>query len=129
MPFENDLGLRVTRKHRDGITAECLLKEGLLNANRVLHGGVAAAIIDEAGWHTIVNHFKRDVPCTTTELKLNYLRPISGPKAIARAYLVRAGKSLCVSRIDLFDSARRLGAIATVTYMLLETKHGPSLKK
>jgi acyl-coenzyme A thioesterase PaaI-like protein len=42
-----------------------------------------------------------------------------GEKAIARAYLVRAGKTLCVSRIDIFDDARNLAAIAIVTYMLL----------
>jgi acyl-coenzyme A thioesterase PaaI-like protein len=38
---------------------------------------------------------------------------------IARAYLVRAGKTLCVSRVDMFDDRKNLAAIATVTYMLL----------
>ena len=40
---------------------------------------------------------------TTTELKVNYLRPIGGTLVSARAYLVRAGKTLCVSRVDIFD--------------------------
>jgi uncharacterized protein (TIGR00369 family) len=52
-------------------------------------------------------------------LKVNYLRPIMGEKAVARAYLVRAGKTLCVSRVDILDDANQLAAIAIVTYMLL----------
>ena len=56
---------------------------------------------------------------TTTELKVNYLRPIVGKKVIARAYLVRAGKTLCVSRVDIFDEKKKLSAIGIVTYMLL----------
>ncbi len=67
----------------------------------------------------IENHFGKPTNCTTTELKVNYLRPITGEKCIARAYLVRAGKTLCVSRIDMFDDANNLAAIAIVTYMLL----------
>jgi acyl-coenzyme A thioesterase PaaI-like protein len=32
---------------------------------------------------------------------------------------VRAGKTLCVSRIDIFDDANNLAAIAIVTYIRL----------
>lgn len=120
MPFEETLAVRVTRRHRDGVTVQVRLGPDLMNCNGVLHGGVAAAIADEAAWHAMHNHFGGDRRSTTTELKVNYLRPISGDKVIARAYLIRAGKTLCVSRVDLFDSSRRLGALAVVTYMLLE---------
>jgi len=59
---------------------------------------------------------------TTTELKVNYLRPIAGKKVIARVYVLRAGKTLSVTRVDLLDAQRRLSAIAIVTYMLLPPK-------
>ncbi len=118
MAFEHDLGVHVTRKYKDGVTVECVLRPGLLNSNGVLHGGVTASIADEAAWHALVRHYGES-PATTTELKINYLRPISGSKVIARAVLLRTGKSLCVTRVDLFDSHKRMAGVALVTYMLL----------
>jgi uncharacterized protein (TIGR00369 family) len=119
MPFENNLKLHVAERHADGVTVHFPLSPEFLNSNGVVHGGITATIADEAAWHAIEQHFGKPTNCTTTELKVNYLRPITGEKAIARAYLVRAGKTLCVSRIDIFDDASRLAAIAIVTYILL----------
>lgn len=120
MPFEHKLNLRVTRTHADGVTVHFALLPEYLNSTGVLHGGITASIADEAAWHAIESRFGYGSrKSTTTELKVNYLRPIGGKKVIARAYLVRAGQRLCVSRVDIFDDKKRLGAIATVTYMLL----------
>jgi uncharacterized protein (TIGR00369 family) len=119
MPFENHLKLEVAERHADGVTVHFPLSPEFLNSQGVLHGGITATIADEAAWHAIELHFGKPTNCTTTELKVNYLRPIMGAKAIARAYLVRAGKKLCVSRIDIFDDTNQLAAIAIVTYILL----------
>ena len=122
MAFENKLRVRVTRKHRDGVTVDFPLKPELMNGAGVLHGGVIATVADEAAWHALIHAYKGKRPMTTTELKINYLRPIVGKKMTARAYVVRAGKTLGVTRIDLFDAERHLAAIAIVTYMLLDTR-------
>lgn len=118
MAFENDLGLVVSRKHRDGVSVSLKVRPDLLNGNGVMHGGVIATMADEAAWHAIRHHFEQDRPCTTTELKVNYLRPIAGKKAIGRAILLRAGRTLCVVRVDIFDDQRRLAATSIVTYLL-----------
>jgi uncharacterized protein (TIGR00369 family) len=122
MAFENSLALRVVRKHRDGVTVDFPLREEFLNGNGVLHGGVIAAIADEAAWHGLVHAHQGHREMTTTELKVNYLRPMAGKKVVARVYVLRAGKKLSVTRVDLLDSQRRLSAIAIVTYMLLPPK-------
>jgi uncharacterized protein (TIGR00369 family) len=120
MPFENTLNARVARKHADGVTLHFALTPEYLNNSGVLHGGITASMADEAAWHAIESRFGYGVRnSTTTELKVNYLRPIVGKKAIARAYMVRAGKTLCVMRVDIFDEKKNLAAIAIVTYMLL----------
>jgi uncharacterized protein (TIGR00369 family) len=120
MPFENNLNLRVSEKHDDGVTVEFDLLPHYLNSQGSLHGGVTASIADEAAWHAIENKFGYGVRrSTTTELKVNDLRQIAGDRVTARAYLVRAGKTLCVTRIDIFDEKNGLAAIAIVTYMLL----------
>jgi len=120
--YENKIRVRVIQKHRDGVTVECPLAAELMNGSKVLHGGVIATIADEAAWHALIHAYKDKRPMTTTELKVNYLRPIVGKKITARAYVLRAGKTLGVTRIDLFDSERRLSAIGVVTYMLLDNQ-------
>jgi acyl-CoA thioesterase len=119
MAFEDTLAIRVVRKHSDGVTVECPLRAGYVNSQGVLHGGVIASIADEAAWHAMLHAYHGHRNATTTELKINYLRPIAGKKVVARAYVLRAGKLLCVSRVDLFDSEKKLSAVGIVTYMLL----------
>ena len=122
MAFEHSLSIRVVRKHPDGVTVECPLREDFLNSTGVLHGGVIASIADEAAWHAMIHAYKGERPATTTELKVNYLRPVTGDKMKARVYALRAGNTLFVSRVDLFDMQKRLSAVGLVTYMLLDSK-------
>ena len=77
-------------------TIELPLRDELLNSQGNLHGGVTASIADEAAWHAMISHYGQR-NATTTELKVNYLRPIVGKKVIARAYMLKAGATLCVS--------------------------------
>ena len=122
MAFEDSLQVQVIQKHRDGVTVSCPLSEKLMNGAGVLHGGVIATIADEAAWHAMIHAYKGKRPMTTTELKINYLRPIVGKKMTARVYILRAGKTLGVTRVDLFDAEKRLAAVGLVTYMLLDTR-------
>lgn len=120
MPFNRLLGIRVARLHADGVTIECKFRDELRNSAGVLHGGVAATMADAAIGIALARHFGGRKPVTTVELKINYLRPISEGKAIARARLLRIGAHLCVGRVDVFNTARQLAATALVTYMLLK---------
>jgi len=119
MPFNKLIGIRVVRTHADGVTLECAMREDLKNVAGVMHGGVAATVADAAVGIALANHFGGRRPCTTTDLKVNYLRPISHGKLVARSHLVRVGKTLCVGRVEMSNSERKLAAVAIVTYMLL----------
>lgn len=119
MPFNQLLGIRVTRLHPDGVTIECKLRDELRNSARLLHGGVSATMADAAVGISMTRHFGGRRMSTTAELKISYLRPIAEGKATARAHLIRIGGNLCIGRVDLFDSSRRLAATALVTYILL----------
>jgi len=120
MPFNKLIGIRVLRTHRDGVTIACAMRDDLRNVAGVMHGGVAATMADAAVGIALAHHFNGRRPCTTTDLKVNYLRPIAEGKLVARSHLLRIGKSLCVGRVDLFDAKAKLTAVAIVTYMLLD---------
>jgi len=119
MPFNKLVGLRIVRLHSDGVTVECAMRDDLRNSAGVMHGGVAATLADAAVGIALASHFGGRRPFTTTDLKVNYLRPIAHGKLVARSHLVRIGKNLCVGRVDMFDGHRKLAAVAIVTYMLL----------
>ena len=119
MSFNQLVGIRLVRIHKDGVTIECKLRPDLMNAHGVLHGGVTATMADAAVGIAITTRVGRPA-ATTVEMKLNYMRPVTGGKITARAYLLRMGSTLCIGRVDLFDDAKQLVGAALITYMLLK---------
>ena len=119
LPFNSLLGVHIVRRHRDGVTIECKVRDDLRSAGGYLHGGVAASLADSAMGIGLASHFGGRRPVTTTDLKINYLRPVHDGKIVARSHLLKVGKQLSVGRVDIFDGNRRLVAVAVVTYMLL----------
>jgi uncharacterized protein (TIGR00369 family) len=119
MPFNKLVGVRVVRQHSDGVTIACPMSERLRNGAGVMHGGVMATLADVAMGVGLASHFGGRRTVTTTEMKINYLRPIQEGKLTARSHLLRIGKRLCVGRVDMFNARRQLAAVAIVTYILL----------
>ncbi|HYK18858.1 MAG TPA: PaaI family thioesterase [Bryobacteraceae bacterium] len=119
LPFNKLLGVRIVRRHSDGVTIEVEIRGELLNSAGAVHGGVLASMADTASGIALHHHFGGRRPITTTDLKINYLRPITQGKVVARSHLVCVGKTLGVGRVELSDSQRNLAAIAIVTYMIL----------
>ena len=119
MHFNQLLGIKVTRTHKDGVTIECPLRQELMNAMGVLHGGVTATMADAAVGISLWRHTGGARPHTTVELKINYLAPVQSGRIVARARLVRVGQHLCIGHVDLYDGAKKHVGIAIVTYMLL----------
>lgn len=116
--FNQHLGIRVVRDHKDGVTIACDLRKELHNMAGVLHGGVTATLVDAAAGIALMH---RGCKATTVELKINYLRPVTGRKVTARSRLVRIGKRLVTALVDVFDDRKNRSAIGIVTYMLLDT--------
>ncbi len=108
-------------------TAERLVLEmdnrpDLANVRGALQGGLVATLIDItagmlAGSATGAGH---DV--TTADLNIHFLAPIMGT-ARAEATIVRAGKRLIVTAVDVTDTSRdRLAARATLTFAVLQPR-------
>jgi uncharacterized protein (TIGR00369 family) len=117
--FNHLLGLKLVRLHRDGITIECRIRPELLNSQGSLHGGVTASVADAAVGTALYRHFDGTRRFTTVELKVNYFRPVTEGRLLARSHLVRVGSTICVGRVELKDGHRRAAGVAIVTYMLL----------
>ncbi|HUQ94064.1 MAG TPA: PaaI family thioesterase [Bryobacteraceae bacterium] len=119
MPFHELVGLRIAKVHPDGVTVEVPMRQELRNGAGVLHGGVSATLVDVAVGFAIARHFGGKREFTTTELKINYFRPIAQGKVAARSKLLRVGKHLVIASVELADGDGKSTGFATVTYMLL----------
>ena len=124
MTFNKLLGIRVVRRHEDGLTIELPLKPEFLNNAGLIHGGVTATVADSALGIALWDHFGGKRNLTTVEMKVSYLRPAVEGKITARARIIRAGKNICVGSVDLFDGEGRQIAVALLTYMLLPASAG-----
>jgi acyl-CoA thioesterase len=120
IPFNQHVGLRLVRLHKDGVTIECRVRPELLNGSGLLHGGVTATLADVAVGMALARHLGRPRAATTVEMKINYLRPVAHGKIVARSHLVKVGARLCCGRVEIYDGEKRPVAAALVTYMMVD---------
>ena len=78
------------------------------------HGGPLASFIDVVGDFAIGMMVGGGVP--TMNLRIDYLRPATGPMLKGTARVRRAGKTVAIIDIDVFDEQDRLVAIGRGTY-------------
>jgi uncharacterized protein (TIGR00369 family) len=77
------------------------------------HGGAVGALADTAGGYAAMTVASEDADVLTLEYKINFLRPAAGSLLIAEGVVLRAGRSVIITRVDVFVTAneqRRLCA-------------------
>ena len=80
----------------------------------IYHGGPVATLIDIAGDMVVAVRAGGGVP--TISLRVDYLRPCTGPYLLATARLRRCGRTISVSDVDVHDDQGRLCAVGRGTY-------------
>jgi uncharacterized protein (TIGR00369 family) len=116
-PFIQSLEIRLNRLHADGLTLECPVGERLFNVIGSVHGGAIATMADTAAGFAIARALGGSRPITTVEFKISYFRPVTEGKLLARARVLRTGKTICVAAVDLMNGEMRAVGTALVTYI------------
>jgi uncharacterized protein (TIGR00369 family) len=70
------------------------------------HGSVIGAVADTAGGYAALSLLPIGSEVVTLEYKVNFLRPAVGDRLMADASVLRAGRSVTVTRVDVFVEAR-----------------------
>lgn len=76
-------------------------KPELSQQHGYFHGGVIGTVGDSAGGYAAYTLMPADAGVLTVEYKINLLAPGDGELLIARGQLLKAGRSLMVSRADV----------------------------
>jgi uncharacterized protein (TIGR00369 family) len=71
----------------------------------LFHGGVIGAVADTAGGYAALSLLPVGSEVVTLEYKVNFLRPAAGDRLVAEGLVLRAGRSVTVTRVDVFVEA------------------------
>lgn len=119
--FNDWLGLTVEAFGDGEVSLSVTCEEFKQNPGGVMHGGVTATLIDVAGGMAIGSTFDEEQMMATTNLNVNYLRPVTDT-AHAAAEVVRVGSSNAIAQVEVESTApngeRKQVATGTVTYQL-----------
>jgi 1,4-dihydroxy-2-naphthoyl-CoA hydrolase len=94
------------------------------NVFNAFHGGLLMTLADNAAFIAVLTVAGADAIITTTDMNIRFLAPCR-TDAIAKAMVIKFGRTLCPVSVDVHDLNRVRVAVAQVTYMRLG---GPSGK-
>jgi uncharacterized protein (TIGR00369 family) len=83
--------------------AEVILpfSKNLTQQHGFIHAGAVSAIVDNAGGYAAFSLFEPGDGVLTVEFKINMMAPAEGEKLIARANVIRPGKTLTITSGDV----------------------------
>jgi len=107
----------------DRVVMELANRPDLANVRGALQGGLVATLIDIAAGRLAGRHVGADQDVTTADMTIHFLAPVLTGPARAEATLLRAGRRLIVTTVDVVDVARdRLAARATLSFAVLQRR-------
>ena len=117
-PFNRLLGIEFGEYHDDGdVSLRLPLDDRHQNGAGVVHGGVILTLADAAVSFGIARAVGGR--CTTVEIKINYLRPVTEGVLTARSHLIRAGRRLVVARGQVHCAGKQVAEVLT-TFAVLD---------
>jgi uncharacterized protein (TIGR00369 family) len=106
MPASQALGLKVIGFSRDGASViEMPVTPQWTFDGAVVQGGIVGALADYAGVSAAAAQLPTGWIASTTAFEIHNLAPAKGEKLVAIGRAVTVGKSLCVSRADVYALA------------------------
>ena len=95
----------------------------LTQQDEYIHAGIIGTIADSAAGYAAFTLMEEGASVLSIEYKLNLLAPAKGEKFIARAKVMKAGKTITVCNAEVYAKTGRkesLCAVATVTLIALK---------
>jgi uncharacterized protein (TIGR00369 family) len=117
------LGMRDVVDNDERLIIEMDNRPDLTNIRGALQGGLVATLIDIAAGRLAERHVGPNQSVTTADLNVHFLAPVIVGPARAEATIVRAGKRLIVTAVDVTDVGRdRLAARSTLSFAVLDPR-------
>lgn len=99
--------------------------DGIEQQHGFVHGGVVGMIADSSAGYAAMTMVPASASVLTVEYKMNLVAPADGEKLIARGQVVRPGRTLIVTKAEVFavkDGKESLCALMQQTIMVMHGK-------
>jgi uncharacterized protein (TIGR00369 family) len=131
--FNRVIGLRIDSMEAEGVSAHIDMRPELIGhyAHQRLHGGVISATLDAMGGLAVMAaigarhldeqpdvRLMRFAKLGTIDLRIDYLRPATGPRFIARAEVMRLGSRVASTRMEFRSADDKLLSTGSAAYIV-----------
>ena len=89
-----------------------------------IHGGVVGMIADSAAGYAANTLTPADTSVLTVEYKMNLVAPADGQRLVARGEVVRPGRTLIVTRADVYAIRDEQWTLCAVMQQTIMAMHG-----
>jgi len=136
VPFNKLIEMKITHMNDDEVRVRIPNKEQLMGnySRKMLMGGMSAVLLDAAASIMALIGFMQKMPpeeawtykkdpmdrIATVDLRTDFLRPGLGKWFEAKAIMVRSGRRLCVTRMEMANDQGKLISVGMATHILLE---------
>lgn len=101
-PMMAFIGAELSSVEAGRCVIELPFRPELAQQNGFFHGGIVGTLADNAGGFAGYTLMAADAGVLTVEYKLNLMAPAQGERLIAEGQVLRAGRSLVVSRAEVY---------------------------
>jgi uncharacterized protein (TIGR00369 family) len=112
------IGARLSRVEAGKVDISLPFREDLTQQKGFVHGGIIGMIADTACGYAAFSLMPADCSLVTVEYKINILAPAKGP-LVARAEVIKPGRTLTITRGEVYAEDGRQVAIMQQTLMML----------
>lgn len=114
------LGAELARVAPGEVDVEMPYREDLTQQHGFLHAGIVTTVLDSACGYAAFTLMPADAAVLSIEFKTNLLAPAKGERLIARAKVVRAGRTVTVCSADaiMLDAGREVHVATMVATMM-----------
>lgn len=133
IPFNQIIGMKVELMDPDKPRVRFEMRDDLVGNyhHGILHGGVTASVIDVTGGlvaflslqqkledDTVEKRLEKFGRLSTIDMRVDYLRPGLGRWFVATGYILRTGKKVAVTRVEMHDEKGHLFSVGTCAYII-----------
>ena len=118
------LGAKLSRLAPGECDIELPFKAELTQQHGYFHGGIIGTIADSAGGYSAFTLMPEDSSVLTVEYKMNLLAPGDGELLVARGRVLKSGRTLVVTRVDVAVVKNGRETLCATLLETLMTMHG-----
>jgi uncharacterized protein (TIGR00369 family) len=122
------LGAKIERVEEGIVEISLVPKSEIMQQHGFVHAGAVASIADSSAGYSALTLMPSGAGVLTAEFKINLIAPAKGDRLVARAKVVKAGRTLTIAQSEVFasqpDGSEKLIALLTATIMTIENREG-----